>query len=150
MSRRRFNILWILLGSVVVVIAVAWWFVMSPEQASKRAEQRQARADQRQFVAAFDSLCEARLLPVVWRSGAFTKTKFDDDLKTWTLTISPQDWSRRSEASKTDLVTKLFVNFAGTRAQAGREGDDLTLIVEDDRDQKLAECTGPGGITIYK
>jgi hypothetical protein len=150
MNTRRINPLWLaVVGTAVAVVAIVVYY-MSPERITARSERRRAVAEQKRFTARFDSLCDARLYPVVWRSGAFTKTEFDADCMTWTLTIRSQDWQRRSESSKTDLATRLFVTFAGVRAQAGDEADDLTLIIKDDRDAKVASCTTAGGVTIYK
>lgn len=150
MSRRRISPLWLAVVCTAVAIVVIVVYYMSPERTASRSERRRAVAEQKRFTARFDSLCDARLYPVVWRSGAFTKTEFDADCRTWTLTIRSQDWHRRSEDSKKDLTTRLFVTFAGVRAQAGDEADDLTLIIKDDGDAKVASCTTAGGVTIYR
>jgi hypothetical protein len=150
MNRRRINPLWLaIICTAVAVVAIVVYY-MSLERTASRTERRRAVAEQKRFAARFDSLCDARLYPVVWRSGAFTKTEFDADCRTWTLTIRSQDWQRRGESSKKDLATRLFVTFAGVRAQAGDEANDLTLIIKDDRDDRLASCTTAGGVTLYK
>jgi hypothetical protein len=150
MSKRKIDPVCIVVICVAAGIVAASLYYMSPGQAAKRAESHRRTTAERHFTARFDSLCGARLYPAVWRSGAFTKTEFDAACKVWTLTIGAQDWNRRTEISKTDLATKLFVNFAGVRAQAGRDEEDLTLVIKDDTGRKVASCTSADGTVIHR
>jgi hypothetical protein len=150
MGRRKIDPVWIVVICVAVGIAAIAFYYMSPGQAARRAERRRETTAAQRFVARFDSLCDVRLYPAVWRSGAFTKTEFDTDCKVWTLTISAEDWNRRTEMSKTDLTTKLFVNFAGARAQAGQDDQDLALVIKDDNGEKVASSTSADGTVIYR
>ena len=120
------------------------------EQAARRAERIQETREHERFVATFDSLKEARLYPTAWRSGAFTRTSFDDYREEWTLTISSGDWARRDEASRMDLVARLYTTFRGVRAQAGGDPGCAILFIENEQGEKLASCTPESGVRIHR
>jgi hypothetical protein len=139
---------------VVVIVAAgvvaAILYYQSPGQRARRQERRQITAREQRFTAQFDSLCKARLYPAVWRSGTFTKTQFDEGRRHWTLTMSLQDWDRRSEDSKIDLATRLFTNFCGVRAQAGSDPGKAVLTIEDEEGTRLASCSSEKGTLIHR
>ena len=64
--------------------------------------------------------------------------------------MSSGDWYRRDEASKKDVATKLLTSFGSVKAQAGGDPDDITLIINDDRDHMVAKCTPSAGVRIYE
>jgi hypothetical protein len=143
----------IALGVCVGILAgalVIYRYYTSPEQAGKRAERMQQAKQHERFIAKFDSLKEARLYPTAWRSGAFTRTRFDDNREEWTLTISSADWERRDEASKVDLVTRLHTTFRGVRAQAGGDPETAILVIESEQEEELAGCSPESGVMIHR
>jgi hypothetical protein len=152
MMRVNARVAWIIVICVALVgmaAGIARYF-SSPEQSAGRRQRREAREQRDLFIARFDSLCEAKLYPVVWRSGTFTRTGFDPDRRAWTLTVSSTDWYRRTETSKRDLAARLLTAFRAVRAQAGGDSEDAVLVIKDDNDERVAECTPSGGVKIDK
>jgi hypothetical protein len=140
------------IAAVIVIAAIGALvvFLLSPKQAARRAERRQAARDRQEFTARFDSLCKARLYPVLWRSGTFTTTEFDEERRTWNLTVSSADWSRRDAGSKKDLAAKLLTTFSSVRAQAGGDPDEAALVISDESGEQVAEATPSGGTSIHR
>ena len=145
----RISILMVVIVIVAGAAAVILYY-QSPSQRARRAERRRIAAGEQRFIAQFDSLCKARLYPAVWRSGTFTKTRFDEERRHWTLTMNLEDWDRRSEASKMDLTTRLFTNFCGVLAQAGSGPGDAELTIEDEKGTRLASCSSESGTLIHR
>jgi hypothetical protein len=143
----RILIIICIVAGAVAAMAV---YLLSPQQIVKRQEQRQAARYHRRFVARFDSLCKAQLYPVVWRSGTFLTTEFDEERRTWTLTLSSTDWARRDGGSKKDLAAKLLTSFRAVRAQAGGDPDEAALVIADEAGEEMVEASASGGTTIYK
>jgi hypothetical protein len=131
----------------MVFLAVLYWLLnhyASPEWEAERAEKHRAREEHAQFIATFDSLYHARLLPTAWKLGVFTRTSFDGEFKEWTLTIGAADWYNRDIASKKDLVATLWAAYRGVREQAGGDPDEGMLIVQDNDENRVAECSADG------
>jgi hypothetical protein len=141
-----------IVGTIVIIGALAALaaFFLSPGQRAKRREQRQTVIEHRLFVAKFDSLCKARLYPVLWRSGTFLTTEFDEERRTWTLTVSPGDWSAREIGSKKDLAARLLTAFSGVRAQAGGDPDQVVLVIKDDSGDPVAAADPSTGTRIMR
>jgi hypothetical protein len=122
----------------------------SPEAASRRAEEARYAKEHELFIARFDSLKQARLYPTAWRAAPFTKAGLDENRSEWTLTLSASDWDRRGDASKMDLMAKLYSTFGAIRAQAGGDPEDAWLRIEDDEGHLLAECSPEAGTVIHR
>jgi hypothetical protein len=139
-------VIWI--GVVCVVLMAVLYLVFnhysSPGWEAERAEKHRAREQEEQFIARFDSLYHARLLPTAWKLGVFTRTRFDGEFTEWTLTIGATDWYNRSTASKNDVVATLWACYRGVREQAGGDPDQGRLIIEDNDGNKVAECSADG------
>jgi hypothetical protein len=103
-----------------------------------------------EFIARFDSLTDARLYPVMWKAGVFTKTRFDERRMEWTITVTPSDWSRRDRASKLDVATRLWNAFQAARAQAGGDPSAAVLVIESGQGDELARCSEDQGTCILK
>jgi hypothetical protein len=131
-------------------MAVLLWGNSGPQPGSARIARAKEKQRLEVFVAGFDSLTDARLYPTVWRSGTFTKTTFDDNREEWTLTVSPEDWRLRDEASKRDLAATLFSAFQGARAQAGGDPDRAILLIENKEGEVLLSVSMESGITVRK
>lgn len=141
-----------IVSTIVIIGALAALaaFFFSPGQREQRKERRQALVEQRRFVAKFDSLCKARLYPVLWRSGTFLTTEFDEERRTWTLTVSSADWSAREPGSKKDVVATLLTTFSGVRAQAGGDPDRAVLVINDDKGDQVAAADRSNGPRIIR
>ena len=113
-------------------------------RAGLEAGRQRAREEQERFIADFDSLYHARLLPTAWKLGVFTRTSFDGEFEDWTLMISATDWYNRSIASKKDLVATLWAAYEGVRVQAGGDPDAGSLTIVDNDENKVAECSAEG------
>lgn|GEM_PF-3020085 len=143
----RFRVLmWVGIVCIVFLAVVYWLFTYyaSSDWEAERAEKQRAREEQKQFIAAFDSLYHARLLPTAWKLGVFTRTSFDGEFEDWTLMISATDWYNRSIASKKDLVATLWAAYEGVRVQAGGDPDAGSLTIVDNDENKVAECSAEG------
>jgi hypothetical protein len=138
--------MWIGIVCIVFLGVVYWLFTYyaSPEWEAERAEKHRAREEHGQFIATFDSLYHARLLPTAWKIGVFTRTSFDGEFTEWTLTIGATDWYNRDLASKKDLVATLWAAYQGVRMQAGGDPDVGELIIEDNDENRVAECSAEG------
>jgi len=138
---------------VIGIIAVAS-YLRSPERRADlwawRGGRRQAAMERERFIASFDSLCDARLYPVLYRLGTFTKSRFEGDRERWILTVSSGDWPMRDEASKRDLAAAVWNTFCGVRKQAGEDIEEASLIIQDEEGQVLARGTHGGGVEILK
>jgi hypothetical protein len=142
----------IAIALLVAGIAVAAVFFLSA--GSRRGTARITRLSEKDrhtaFVARFDSLTDARLLPVVWRSGSFLNSGFDEGREEWSLTVSSRDWKLRDEASKKDLAATLYSSFQAVRAQAGGDPDPAVLIIENEEGEILLRASLEAGIDIRK
>lgn len=128
----------------LAVVYLLFTHYASPGWEAERAAKLQARQEQQQFTARFDSLYHSRLLPTVWKLGVFTRTSFDGDFTEWTLTISASDWYNRSIASKKDLVATLWTCYQGVRVQAGCPAEEGVLIIQDNDENRVAERSADG------
>jgi hypothetical protein len=137
--------------SVAVITAAILFFnyYNRPEQIARRQSRAPQRGQEKLFVAKFDSLCRARLYPTVWRSGAFTQTRFDDRRRQWTLTMRSEDWTRRGEDSKKDLIARLYTTFQGVLAQAGGDPEPAVLVIEDQDGNVLGKGSQPAGAEVF-
>ena len=148
----RFRVL-IYIAVVCIVLMGIFYLLFShyasPDGDAVRMSRQAARHEDEAFIARFDSLYHARLLPTVWKLGVFTKTSFDEDFTEWTLTISATDWYNRKIASKKDLTATLWTAYSGVRAQAGGDPDKATLIIRDNDGNKVAE-RGREGVRILR
>ena len=143
----RFRVMmWIGIICIVFLVILYWLFTYyaSPDRETERALKQTAREEEKRFVAAFDSLYHARLLPTAWRMGVFKRTSFDGEFEDWTLMISATDWYNRSVASKKDLVATLWAAYQGVRLQAGGDPDVGSLTIVDNDENKVAECSAEG------
>jgi hypothetical protein len=145
----------IVLIAVIACLLVLGWAVLqryysSPQRVLERGRKTQQAYERKRFIAAFDSLKQARLYPTAWRSGSFTKTAFDANREEWLLTIDLSDWERRSEASKMDLAGRLYVTFQGIRAEAGGDPELARFVIQSEDGEKLAECSASKGTEILK
>jgi hypothetical protein len=141
--------MWIIL--VVAVVGVGGAFVISDYGLGLLEDQDPSEpryAEGKRFIAAFDSLTDARLHPMVWRSGAFTRTGFDERRRRWTLTIRISDWERRTPGLKRDLAASLWAAMKGVRAQAGGDPELAELEIIDGDDRRLARCSAEAGVLI--
>jgi hypothetical protein len=121
---------------VLIIAVVAAVYFASPERranvlAWRNTRQRKA-VGKRRFVAVFDSLCDARLYPVVRKSGVFTRSRFEGNREKWILTISSRDWKMRNDDSKQDLVATVWTTFWGVREQAGGRPQDARLVIQNE------------------
>jgi hypothetical protein len=116
----------------------------------RRAERLAAARFHRDFIAEFDSLSTARLHPVLYRSGTFTASGFDEDRGIWTVTIAASDWERRPEASRKDLAVNLLNALRAARAQAGGDPDRTEVIIKYDDGTRVARCTPDAGAEVLR
>lgn len=93
------------------------------------------------FVERFESLLKPHLYPVVWRSGVFMRSSFNEDFSEWTLTISSSDWQRRDQAAKKDLVALIWNAYRATRERAGGNPDQGTIIIRTEKGEIVAEAS---------
>jgi hypothetical protein len=131
-------------------VAVLFFYHSKPKPGTARIARLQERDRVAAFIARFDSLTDVRLYPVVWRSGTFVTTAFDDSRTEWTLTVSPADWGRRDETSKKDLAATLFSTFQGVRAQAGGDPDQAVLVIESKEGEVFLRVSKQTGITVHQ
>ena len=134
---------WIALAIIGTVVVIALYYSSSNKPASTATNP----AD---FNARFDSLYRYSLRRIVWKSGTFTYSKFEGDYEKWMLTISSKDWKMRDEGNKRDLAATLWAAYRGTRAQAGGNPDDATLVIQNEKGEVLVECTPGGGIRVLR
>ena len=139
-------LLWVIIVAFAFLAAIYFLFnhYASPEWEAERAAKQQAREEEAQFTARFDSLYHARLLPTAWKLGVFTRTSMGGDFTEWTLTISATDWYNRSVASKKDLVGTLWTCYQGVRAQAGAPTEEGVLVIQDNDENRVAERSADG------
>jgi hypothetical protein len=147
---RPATIIAILLLIIGGAVAALYFYYSEPGPGTARIAGLDERARVERFVARFDSLTDARLYPMVWRSGTFLKTSFNDDRSEWTLTVSPADWGRRDSGSKTDLSATLFTAFKGVRAQAGGDPGRAVLVIVSEDGEMLAEVSETSGTLIHR
>lgn len=143
----RFRVMmWVGIVCIVFLVIVYWLFdyYASPDWEAERALKQAERQEEERFIATFDSLYHARLLPTVWRMGVFKRTSFGGEFEDWTLMISATDWYNRSTASKKDLVATLWAAYQGVRMQAGGDPDSGSLTIVDNDENKVAECSAQG------
>lgn len=96
------------------------------------------------FVERFEGLLKPQLYPVVWRSGVFLRSTFNEDFSEWTLTISSSDWQRRSQAGKKDLVALIWNAYRGTRERAGGNPDQGMIVIKTEKGEVVAEASSSG------
>lgn len=142
----------IILAVLIAGIALAAVFLIRSQPRPRTARITPQRQEVRfaAFIAKFDSLTDARLHPVVWRSGTFTKTGFDEGRETWTLTVSSGDWELRNEDSKKDLAATLHSTFQSVRAQAGGDPDKAVLVIKDAQGEVLLRASAESGVVIRR
>jgi hypothetical protein len=140
------------LAFLIVGIGLAAVLLIRSQPQPGRARITPQREEDRQasFIARFDSLTDARLHPVVWRSGTFTKTGFDENRETWTLTVSSGDWELRDEASKKDLAATLHSTFQSVRAQAGGDPDKAVLVIRNREGEVLLRASAESGVVVRR
>jgi hypothetical protein len=131
-------------------VAALYFYYSKPQPGTARIAALEEEDRAALFIARFDSLTDARLHRIVWRSGTFLRTSFDDTREQWTLTISSADWASRDEDSKRDLLATLVSAFKGTRAQAGGDPEQAVLTLIDEEGDDLAKVSGESGIVILR
>jgi hypothetical protein len=144
--------IWVI-ALVIVGLAVTVYLGSAERRArfwAWRGAGREAAMEKKRFIARFDSLCDARLYPVVWKVGVFTRSRFEGDRERWILTVSSGEWQRRDEASRKDLVATVWTAFCGTREQAGGKAEDASLVIQDGQGETLARCSPADGLKLLE
>jgi|GEM_PF-5944414 len=142
-------ILWIVgvfSAIIAIIIAVAIW-ASSPEQAAKQAEKE---AQQAYFVAVFDSLWQADMVPVLNESAIFSRWEVSADRETATLTVDTNDWYSANIGAKKDIAGGLWIGQKHIISEAGGNPDDARLILQDKWGERLAVANGYDGVKIVK
>lgn len=100
------------------------------------------------FIAKFDSLKKISLYPVATGTGAFTKSRFDENREEWVLKVDSGDWQRRPEVSKKEIMSKVYNRFRQVRAQAGGNPNLAKLIIVNEADEELYTCGTAQTLTL--
>ena len=142
----------IAIAILIAGVAVAAALLISSRHERGTARIRPIREADRAaaFIAEFDSLTDARLHPIVWHSGTFLKTGFDEKREHWTLTVSSRDWHLRDKSSKQDLGASLLGAFQAARAQAGGDPDRAVLTIEDPDGNIMLEASRATGVVVER
>ena len=153
-------ILWVVGGAAGVFIAITIIIVVwaiwasSPEQeakqAEKRAEQAAEQAREERFVAVFDSLWQADMVPVLNESAIFSRWEVTGDRETVTLTVDTNDWYSANIGQKKDIVGGLWVGQKAIMVRAGGDPDGARLVLKDKWGERLAVANGYDGVKVLK
>jgi hypothetical protein len=87
---------------------------------------------------------------MLWRSGSFLSSGFDEKREEWSLTVSSRDWKLRDEGSKKDLAATLYSGFQAVRAQAGGDPEPAVIIIENEEGEILLRASLESGIDVRK
>jgi hypothetical protein len=137
------------LTAIVICVAAStgafalYKYYTSLQSSDPQADELPQIEDREHFIAKFDSLKETCLYPAAAQTGAFTKSRFDENREEWTLRVDSEEWQGRPEVSRKEILTGLYNRFRDARAQAGGDPQAAKLIVVNEAGEGLYTCVSP-------
>ena len=100
-------------------------------------------------ISKFRDLYHDDFVPRLQRVSIFTHWQLSDDARTVTVTVT-SDWYSFNEGQKKDIAGPVYITLRNTAQAAGRDPDEMRLVIEDAWGERVARCSDFYGIDILK